>query len=71
MKPRVLIILCLGILLLGACTAPGGDGAPAAEPTEAPPVEEVPVEPTKAPEPTAASAAYGSPACSHGGTYAL
>ena len=46
MKPRVLIFLCLGILLLGACTAP------APEPTETPPVDKAPAEPTKAPEPT-------------------
>jgi Raf kinase inhibitor-like YbhB/YbcL family protein len=47
MKLRVLIFLCLGSLLLAACAAP------AAEPTEAPPVEEAPEEPTAAPEPAA------------------
>jgi Raf kinase inhibitor-like YbhB/YbcL family protein len=46
MKSRVLFVLCLSALLLGACAAP------ATEPTEAPPVDEAPAEPTKAPEPT-------------------
>jgi Raf kinase inhibitor-like YbhB/YbcL family protein len=46
MKSRVLLALCLSVLLLGACAAP------AAAPTEAPPVDEAPAEPTKAPEPT-------------------
>ncbi len=55
MKLRVLIVLCLGILLLGACAAP------AAEPTEPPPVEEAPAEPTKAPEPTAPPAETDAP----------
>jgi Raf kinase inhibitor-like YbhB/YbcL family protein len=55
MKLRVMLALCLGILLLAACSTP------AAEPTEAPPVEEVPVEPTKAPEPTAAPADTEAP----------
>ena len=47
MKTRVLIVLSLVVLLLGACAVP------ASEPTEAPPVEETPAEPTEAPpEPT-------------------
>ena len=46
MKPRILIVLCLGTLLLAACAAP------ATEPAEAPPVEEAPEKPTQEPEPT-------------------
>jgi Raf kinase inhibitor-like YbhB/YbcL family protein len=46
MKLRVLIVLCFGILLLVACAASS------VEPTEAPPVEEAPEEPTEEPEPT-------------------
>ena len=55
MKLRVLIVFCLGSLLLAACAAP------AAEPTEVPPVEEAPAEPTQAPEPTVAPTATEAP----------
>lgn len=55
MKPRMSIVLCLGILLLGACAAPEP------EPAEVPPVEEAPAESTKAPEPTVALIATDIP----------
>ena len=50
MKFRMLIALCLGLFLLTACSASG-----TSEPTPAPPVGEVPVQPaTELSEPTAA-----------------
>ena len=58
MKPRILIVLCLGTLLLAACAAP------AAKPAEAPPVEEAPEKPTQEPEPTEIPAETEAPVLS-------